>query len=142
MLMPSYTSGLLQARAYRLLRSYVNKTLSEFHLTMAEWALVGQLYDQRAGLRFADLATILEVEPPLVTKLVDGLETRKIVTRQEHPDDRRAKVICLTEAGVALVEKVEKIVTQAMRELLRNVSVDDLRIYLKVLAQIADAAGK
>jgi MarR family transcriptional regulator for hemolysin len=140
MFMPSYKSGLLQAKAYRLLRSYVNKTLLGYELTMAEWALIGQLYDHPAGLRFADLATILDVEPPLVTKLVDNLETRRLAVRQSHPDDRRAKQVCLTESGMALVDEIERLLTKAMRELLKEVRADDLRIYLKVLAQIADAA--
>jgi len=35
-----------------------------------------------------------------VTSVVDGLEARGLVTRQPRPDDRRVKLLVLTEAGL------------------------------------------
>lgn len=48
----------------------------------------------------------LAVTPRNVTVLVDGLEAEGHVRRVAHPDDRRATLVELTEAGRRLVEEV------------------------------------
>jgi DNA-binding MarR family transcriptional regulator len=46
-----------------------------------------------------DLAGEWRCDASYVTSLVDGLEERGAVERRPHPDDRRAKVIALTDKG-------------------------------------------
>jgi DNA-binding MarR family transcriptional regulator len=46
-----------------------------------------------------DLAAEWRCDASYVTSLVDGLEERGAVERRPHPDDRRAKVIALTDKG-------------------------------------------
>ena len=41
-----------------------------------------------------------------ITGIIDGLEQKKLVSRQEHPSDRRIKVIRLESAGRKLREKI------------------------------------
>ena len=140
MILPSYSSGLLQIKAYRQLKSYVNKHLSTYDLSMAEWAILGRLFEVPDGERLATLAEMLAVEPPLVTLLVDGIEARGLVKRAADPDDRRAKRICLTPSGTALVQKVEKHIHGAMQELLADVTSEDLLAYTRVLEEISAKA--
>src|SRR4051794_18451673 len=44
------------------------------------------------------LAERLAADPPYVTLIVDDLETRRLVDRRPHPDDRRSKLVELTAA--------------------------------------------
>ena len=55
-----------------------------------------------------DLAQALEVTPRNVTGLVDGLEASGHVARSPHPDDRRAVLVSLTEAGERAMATMEK----------------------------------
>jgi DNA-binding MarR family transcriptional regulator len=48
------------------------------------------------------LADVLRVTPRNVTGLVDGLEEAGLVVRSRHPQDRRASLVSLTDAGVEL----------------------------------------
>ncbi len=50
------------------------------------------------------LAEHLDVTPRNITALVDGLEREGLVARERHPSDRRATVIHLTPAGVAVTD--------------------------------------
>jgi DNA-binding MarR family transcriptional regulator len=138
--LPSYEAGLLQAKAYRLLKTHTGKTLQQYGLTMAEWAVVGHLMDISKGLRLADLSTLLGVEPPLVTRLVDSLEDQQLVRRQSDKSDRRAKRICLSAKGGKLVVTVETAMRQSMKELLVGVGFEDLQSYLRVLRAICNNA--
>jgi DNA-binding MarR family transcriptional regulator len=45
---------------------------------------------------------------PDVTRLIDRLEKRKLVTRRPRPDDRRAVRICITAAGRDLLAPLDQ----------------------------------
>jgi DNA-binding MarR family transcriptional regulator len=50
-------------------------------------------------MRMSELAAELVVDKPYTTVIVDDLERRGLVVRATAPDDRRAKVVALTEQG-------------------------------------------
>lgn len=54
------------------------------------------------------LADHLQVTPRNVTGLVDGLVADGMVDRLPHPTDRRAKLICLTAEGSALMARMAR----------------------------------
>jgi DNA-binding MarR family transcriptional regulator len=67
------------------------------------------------GLRLTILAEMAGMTKQSVGEIVDDLEVRGYVKRIADPDDKRAKIICLTErgehaqaTGLALFAKVEK----------------------------------
>ena len=67
------------------------------------------------GLRLTVLAEMAGMTKQSVGEIVDDLEVRGYVKRIPDPDDKRAKIICLTErgeraqaTGLALFAKVEK----------------------------------
>lgn len=47
----------------------------------------------------SELATMLGTDRPYTTILVDDLEQRGLVSRGQHPDDRRAKIVTVTATG-------------------------------------------
>ena len=49
--------------------------------------------------RIGELARIEQVEPPTMTRLVDGLECDGYVARSPDPDDARAVIVAATERG-------------------------------------------
>ena len=54
------------------------------------------------------LAEALEVTPRNVTGLVDGLQASGHVVRSPHPDDRRAVLVSLTDAGQQAMATMER----------------------------------
>ena len=52
----TYRVGLLQAKAYRVLKHHTAKALSEFNISHIEWAFLGLLYDAPKGMRSSALA--------------------------------------------------------------------------------------
>jgi len=51
------------------------------------------------ALRIGALARIEQVEPPTMTRLIDGMERDGYVSRRPDPDDRRAVVVHATTKG-------------------------------------------
>src|SRR5919199_6407368 len=50
-------------------------------------------------LPMGELAAQEKVQPPSMTRIVNGLEERGLVTRQPDPHDRRSARVSLTESG-------------------------------------------
>lgn len=46
-----------------------------------------------------ELAASEKVQPPSMTRIVNGLEQRGLVARQVHPLDKRQCVVTLTDSG-------------------------------------------
>jgi DNA-binding MarR family transcriptional regulator len=56
-------------------------------------------------MRIGALADAEQVEPPTMTRLVDGMERDGYVTRQPDPGDRRAIVVRATSKGSRALRK-------------------------------------
>jgi DNA-binding MarR family transcriptional regulator len=68
--------------------------------------------------RMSDLTVMLSTDKPYTTLIVDDLERRGLVERSVHPDDRRCKVVTLTEAGREVAARAESIIARPPKSLL------------------------
>lgn len=66
-------------------------------LTFSQYITLKKLATGTAGV--TDLARTVELNPGAMTRLLDKLEAKGLVTREVDPDDRRALFIRLTDAG-------------------------------------------
>jgi len=55
--------------------------------------------DRNVDASLSDVAEHIGLTLPSMSKIVDGLVTRKLVTRQTHPIDRRRMILALTTRG-------------------------------------------
>ena len=77
----------------------------EFGLTLPQAHLL-RLLTSGQSVKMNGLADALDCDASNITGLVDKLESRKLIQRQPDPDDRRVKMITLTQAGVKFRAKV------------------------------------
>jgi len=69
-----------------------------------------RLKDQ--ALTLSELAYEMSTDAPAATMIVNDLETRKLVERRPHPDNRRCKLVSLTPEGRRVVAALRKIKDQ------------------------------
>jgi DNA-binding MarR family transcriptional regulator len=55
--------------------------------------------DRNAAASLSEAAEHIGLTLPSMSKIVDGLVARKLVTRQTHPNDRRRMILTLTRSG-------------------------------------------
>ena len=60
----------------------------------------------------SELASLLTVDPPNLTPVVDDLERAGLVERQPHPTDRRVKLVVATPEGTALAQTADDILAR------------------------------
>lgn len=79
------------------------------------------------------LAQALGVTPRNVTGLVDGLVASGHVTREDHPTDRRATLVTLTELGTRTVDDLVASHTDLAARLFGDVPPERLAVFSEVL---------
>jgi DNA-binding MarR family transcriptional regulator len=82
------------------------------------------------------LATRFGVDPSWVTDIVDRLEARGELVRRPSPDDRRVKILEVTEAGQETFRKMEAIFATPPLELL-DAPREDLRALVRIAERLA-----
>jgi len=81
--------------------------LGELHLGFTQLAALYALLDG-GTTTIADLADLVNRSPSATSRMVDGLERRRLVERRIDPDDGRIRTVWLTERGRALVAVVDR----------------------------------
>jgi MarR family transcriptional regulator for hemolysin len=87
-----------------------------------------------APVRQVALAEMTGIEGPSLVRLLDQLCAANLVRREEDPDDRRAKIISLTDEGRSVTAKIEKELIGLRADVLQNVTREDLEATLRVFA--------
>ncbi len=72
----------------RIMRTQFDQRARSRGMTRAQWHLLARV-ERQPGLSQSELASILEVEPISVARLVDRLEQRGLLERRPDPNDRR-----------------------------------------------------
>jgi len=121
--LPSYLSYLLyQTEQHR--RAVSADLLTRHGLTFAKWVAMISL--RRFGdLSMTRLAKLAATDRTTLTRSVDSLITDGLVARKASPSDRRIVVVCLTEAGRTLLEKIRAEIRPLNREICANLTTDE-----------------
>jgi DNA-binding MarR family transcriptional regulator len=132
---------LLNSLGGSIFRQLLWQKSSDLDLTYAQSQVLFRLAEH-PGSHMGDVAKAFGVTLPAVTHIVDRLEEKGLVTRGDHPADRRVYVLDLTSAGEALVEELEAIRLRGMERVLARMSAEDRRRVLTGLEALVDAADR
>ena len=88
------------------------------------------------GLSCGDVAGRMITRDPDLTRLLDRLEKRSLVTRERDGGDRRVVTTRITEAGLAVLKELDEPVQARHKKNLGHLGEDKLRM----LAQLLDEA--
>jgi MarR family transcriptional regulator for hemolysin len=128
----------LIARAARQWRRAVDRRLQPFGLTEATWLPLIYLARSPVPMRQKDLAAALTLDGSSVVRLLDALETARLIERREEDGDRRARIIALTSRGLSIIEQVEAASREVRTATLVGLSDDELGVATKVLDLVCE----
>jgi DNA-binding MarR family transcriptional regulator len=94
---PASVGDLFWAVARRL-RHASRESLAPWDVTPSQFRALGTLM-RHGAVRPSALAKHLGIAPRSATEVVDALEERGLVRRETDPDDRRATLVVVTDAG-------------------------------------------
>jgi len=91
-------AGALRPAVLRLARRLRQMRDESVDLTSNQLSAMSVLLNQ-GDQSMGDLAALELVQPPSMTRIVNGLEERQLIIRRQHPTDKRQAVVSLTESG-------------------------------------------
>ncbi len=109
--------------------------------TAREAAPLVMIGRQGDGMRQGELATLLGIEGPSLTRSVDQLITGGYIERHEDPDDRRARTLHLTALGADACEQIEVTLRDLRNELYEGIADADVEAALRVFSTLAERVG-
>ena len=93
--------GFYLADGSRLLRRRFDQLARVHGLSRAQWQAIAHIR-RNEGINQSGLADILELEPISLCRLIDRMEEGGWVRREPDPNDRRARLLFLTDKANAI----------------------------------------
>lgn len=134
---PEESLGFLTVAVSRLLHVRLNKEfrLAGLDVTPEQWGVLLHLWNTQ-GLTQEDLAASLCVEKSSVSRLLDGMERRRLVRRSRDSEDGRIRRIYTTRTSDALQERCIRAAFGLLGKIQASVGSEDIAVCLRVLRQV------
>ena len=128
------SAGYLLMKAGMHATRAIESALDEVGLSAREFLVL--TYVGGEAMSQQELSRRLGIDPTLVVALVDGLESRGLLSRARDPDDRRRYALSLTAAGKRLRKRATDATAAAEDALLRAVPAADRRTLRDLLRRV------
>lgn len=102
------------------------------------WGYVVLVALDRSSMRTqAALAAAIGADKTRIIRDLDELQQRGLIERMPDPDDRRVRLLAITEAGRALKNAVQTEIQRGEERWLGELNADERRTFLRVLDRFA-----
>lgn len=125
----------------RLVRQFVDKEASRYGTTRAQWAVLSKLA-RSEGLKQAELAELMDIQPISLTRLIDRLCESGLIERRPDPNDRRANRLYLLPAAQPVLKSLAERRAEIMRVALGEMSAAEARRLVAQLDTVKDNIRK
>lgn len=105
----------------RLMRTTFDRRVRALGFTRSQWWVLNHLF-RNDGVTQSELAYILEIEKPTLGRLLDRMEAKGWVRREEHASDRRAKRVYLTEEVQPAIKSMRAAAAELRRDALAGLA--------------------
>ena len=131
--------GLLLWQVTNQWQAATRAALTPLGLTHVQFVLLASLtwLDSHGPVTQKQLADQAVTDPMMTSQVLRALELRGLVERRAHPDDRRARAVSVTTAGVALANEGVK-AAEAVDRTFFGVLGDSLPMLTAALAALAE----
>ncbi|MGF1911784.1 MarR family transcriptional regulator [Vibrio kasasachensis] len=130
---------------------HLNQSLTEFYDKMSSWEQsvvketgysLAQVHTievlgVHGALRMKELAEKLGITTGTLTVQIEKLVKANLIERRDHPTDRRAIVVILTEDGQKIHRHHNQLHLDLVKDITRNIEPEDEEVLLRCLRKMA-----
>lgn len=130
-------------KAAELLARSLSDTLRPFHLTLSQYSVLRALRHGQSseGLGCREVGARLASRGPDITRLLDRLEARGLISRRRARPDRRVVRAQITEEGLAMLKVLDEAIGRLQARHLGHLGARDLSVLGTLLQATVDAAS-
>ncbi|TPQ36427.1 transcriptional regulator [Bradyrhizobium guangdongense] len=111
-----------------------------FALTRQEWRVLA-LLGGRSEIATKQVGPLTTLDKMQVSRAMQGLEARGIVTRKSDPDDRRGLIVSLTPTGRALYRKIVPFALARETKLLSVLTAEEAEVLDRAMRKLSAELG-
>ena len=126
-------------KAMRSLEAHAVRNIGGFGMGQSDFGVLEALL-HRGPLSVKQIGAKVLLTSGSMTAAVDRLESRGLVTRQDDAEDRRSRIIHLTDAGRELIERVFAEHRAAMEEAVAGFPVEERAALIDALRRLGRSA--
>lgn len=123
------------------LSNFAEKLLNPYGLTLEQLQIL-KILTKDKGLTQKELGVEANKSPANLTRLLDRLEEKKLLTRKKSQKDRRATLIFLTEKGDCLLDQVAEVFESFSNQFLQGVSQKEQKTMRESFAKMSSNLQK
>lgn len=125
----------------RLWRRSIDQQMAAVGLADISWSPLIHLAESGDGVSQKELASLVGIDGSSLVRLLDTLEARGHIQRCTSPDDRRVKLVMLTDAGKTAVTEIRRQLLAIEHEMLGDLCDEQLTGMLDAMEQIHKRIG-
>jgi DNA-binding MarR family transcriptional regulator len=119
-----------------------NEVIEPFGITFQQHNVLRIVRGANAeGIATTSIAERMIEQSPGLTRLLDRLEEKKLVTRVRSTQDRRVVRCHFTKAGAALLQQMEEPLREAEQTLMKAMPTEKLSALTTLLAEVREGSG-
>ncbi|GAA3084999.1 MarR family transcriptional regulator [Streptomyces olivoverticillatus] len=121
--------------------SHVSKQTQEHHLAKLDLSVREQVALNAIAEGAPNQLTIARrsgLDKSTLTPVLDQLERKKLIDRRLDPDDRRARIVTITDAGRRILTRSGRTTTEIEEDLLADLTPDEQGQFRAMLQRIVE----
>lgn len=122
-------SAAINRKLYRNFREY------NLDITPEQWTVLLFLWEKE-GVTQQELCHVTFKDKPSMTRLINNMEKQNLVKRTACDTDKRINLIYLTSYGRSLEDKSRYVANKTLKEALRGLTIEELRVIQDVLRKV------
>ena len=115
-------------------QQYINKL--GYEVTFDQWELLKTIADHDHVLNQRKLAVLVSKDNASVTRIINSLIEKELLTRKSNKNDRRSFDLRLTDKGTILVMELTPQINQFRNKGLKNLTEGEVKILSSLLKKI------
>lgn len=116
-----------------------NQALAPYELTHTQYKILMLLFRNLGKpIRQADIEAHLSMTNPSVTGIIQNLEKKEFVERIQNPDDKRSKLVKLTERAVSMEEELYSLGESLEAQVIRNLTTEESQQLIALLKKVLE----
>jgi DNA-binding MarR family transcriptional regulator len=124
--------GFLLSKAYQRAWAILREEIEQYDLTPPQFGLLSFLW-QQDGLTQVELSEKGQIDRSTVGGLIDRLERNGLLERRQHPQDRRAYRIYLTEHGKEMESILSACAERSLKRFTSGLNGDEINELTRML---------
>lgn len=141
--MKSDRISMLIKKTSLVVEKQTNTVLASYDLTNTQFRFLMLLYyGQEKSIRQIDIENAFAMTNPTVTGILNNLEKKNLIRRCENPDDKRSKLIKLTEQALSIVPKLDALGEEIETQVTGDLSTEEREQLAMLLKKILKNKGE